>query len=96
MVGYNAAMNQPNPQETARKTTIESLLDHIDQFLEANPHITEESFGWFSCKQSNLLERLRDGGDITTRRLDSIIAFMANPVLTHRKDATHGTQAQSR
>lgn len=89
-------MNQPNPQKPEFKTTIAALLYHVEQFLEANPHIDEGSFGWFSCKQSNLLERLRGGGDITTRQLDRILAYMQNPVTTFRKDAPHGTQTQSR
>lgn len=81
-------MSQIRPQFD---NTIDALLYDIERFLEANPHISEESFGWFSIKQSNLLERLRSGGDITTRKLDAIIAYMRAPVTTKRKDADNGS-----
>lgn len=80
-------MNQPRPQFDS---TIQALLYDIERFLKLNPHISEESFGWFSIKQSNLLDRLRNGGDLSTRNLDRVIAYMRAPVTTNRKELPHG------
>ncbi len=78
MSPYISEMNQ-------RPLTIHCLLADLERFLEANPHIAESQLGWFSIKQPNLMERLRKGGDITTRQLDRLLDWMANPVLTFKK-----------
>lgn len=80
-------MNQQEPQFTS---TLEALCYHIDKFLAANPHVSEESFGWFSIKEPGLVKRLRNGRDITTRKLDAVIAYMRNPANT-KKDLRNGT-----
>lgn len=80
-------MSQPERQF---ESTIEQLLFNIEAFLDANPHISEESFGWFSIRQPELLKRLRDGGDVSTRNLDRLIAYMRNPVTSLKKEASNG------
>lgn len=60
-------------------TTREWLIYRIDEFLENNPHITAECFGWRAIQDTKLVGRLRAGSDVTTRKLDRIIAYMGNP-----------------
>lgn len=61
------------------KTTREWLIAQMEAFLQKNPSYTEQSFGWAALRDTSVLERLKKGGDITTRKLDAIIAFMSNP-----------------
>lgn len=86
-------MNQPQPQ--AYQWTIDRLLADLEAFLKANPHISEEQVGWFSIRQPNLLKRLRGGGDITTRKLDLVLAWLRSPVLTLKKEASDGTSEEA-
>jgi len=60
-------------------STIGWLLGQIEQFLTNNPTLTAENFGWRCCRDTSLVARLREGGDVTTRKMDAIIAFLANP-----------------
>ena len=61
------------------KTTRDWLIAQIEGFLKNNPTYTEQSFGWAALRDTSILKRLKNGGDITTRKLDAIIAFMTNP-----------------
>lgn len=63
------ASNQP-------KTTREMLILNIDLWLAKHPDIDAESFGWKAVADSSAVGRLKAGGDITTRKLDTILAFM--------------------
>lgn len=87
---YIQRMSQKRPNFTS---TREAVLWDIERFLEANPHISAESFGWFSVRQVGVVKRLRAGKDITTRNLDGIIAYLQNPVTTLKKETAHGTQS---
>ncbi len=62
----------------SHKTTKSWLLSEVNNFLEAHPEIEANSFGWKSIKDVSLVTRLRDGGDVTTEKLDKIIAFIFN------------------
>ncbi len=64
---------KPNPKPT---TTREAILERIEQFLVKNPSISPEGFGWAAIKDASLVERLRSGKDITTRKLDDILKYM--------------------
>lgn len=57
-------------------TTIDWLKAKIDEFLATRPEMSERTFGWRSIKEGGLVDRLHAGGDITTEKLDRIIAFM--------------------
>jgi len=57
-------------------TTLDWLKAKIDEFLVTKPEMTERSFGWLTIKEAGLVDRLHAGGDITTKKLDRIIAFM--------------------
>lgn len=61
-------------------TMIDWLLGNIERFLDANPGISDEGFGWFACKDSSVLGRLRLGGDIRTKKVERILAFLKFPV----------------
>lgn len=67
-------------QKTQKKpeSTREYLLMRIEDFLTKNPNVDAEAFGWAAIKDCSLVERLRAGGDVTTRKLDAIIRFMSN------------------
>jgi len=60
-------------------STREWLLDKIEEYLERNPHLSESVFGYQAVKDWGVVERLRAGGDVSTRKLDAFIAYMANP-----------------
>ena len=40
------------------------------------PRVTAEAFGWAAIKDSKLVKRLRDGGDVTTGKLDAVIKYL--------------------
>jgi len=69
--------------ETKQKTTVDYILETSEEFIKVNqakyPKLTEARFGWLVLKDSNLLPRLRRGGDITTRKLDAFVKFIKNP-----------------
>lgn len=49
----------------------------IEAYLAANPKVTPEGFGWAAIRDSYLVTRLREGGDITTKKLDAVIAYLS-------------------
>lgn len=63
---------------TAPKTTISWLLYTVNSFLSMHPDMSPETFGWQAIKDTSLVERLRSGGDVTTRKLDAIISYIHN------------------
>lgn len=51
------------------------LLSEIEAFLKRSK-MAESTFGQKSIRQWRLVERLRDGGDVTTRKAAEIRAFI--------------------
>ena len=73
--------------KTDRKTgpTVEWLLARIEEFLTLNAMDNDGcAFGWYVSQDRSLVTRLRDGGDVTTTKMDDILAFMQNPVTVTR------------
>jgi hypothetical protein len=66
-------------KEKKYSSTREWLLAKVEEFLVNNPHLDPESFGWKSVRDTSIVSRLRVGKDVTTRKLDMLIAYMANP-----------------
>jgi hypothetical protein len=66
------------------------FLAAIERFLKQNPGITHEHFGWLTIGDTTLVTRLRDGGDVTTRKLDLVTEFLLNA--STQKENTHGSQ----
>ncbi len=64
--------------KTTQKTTRSCLLEEVEKFLSDFPEVAPESFGWYAVKDSTLVERLRKGGDVTTKKLDMILLFIFN------------------
>lgn len=58
------------------QTTQACLLTAVNEYLETHPEMTAESFGWYAIGDSSLVARLRSGKDVTTRKLDKILAFI--------------------
>ena len=57
--------------------TVEWLLEHIEEFLTINNMDNDGyTFGWYVMRDKSLVTRLRDGGDITTRKLEATLVFM--------------------
>ena len=54
------------------------LLAEIEDFL-AETGMAATTFGQSAIRDWQLVERLRDGGDVTTRKAEVIRAFMASP-----------------
>lgn len=63
--------------------SIVRLLADIEMFLTENPELSAEGFGWRAIKETSLVKRLREGGDVSTRKMDAIIVFMA--IYRHKK-----------
>lgn len=65
-------------------STSEWLLHNIVRFLDANKDshgwLDDEAFGWMACRDSALMSRLTDGGDVRTQKMDAILAFIQNPI----------------
>ena len=71
--------------------TAKWLLDQIEEFLTINEMENDGcTFGWLLCRDRTLVQRLRDGGDVTLTRMDGAVAFMRNPVSGYRTYAKHG------
>ncbi len=81
----NKPLSAVTPPAVEKKfaSTLEWLVDRINSFLKMNKGLTEASFGWAAIKDTGLVERLRNGGDVTTRKLDALVRFMSNP---HKKE----------
>ena len=65
------------------KSTAAWLLRNIVLLLEANLYngwLDEEAFGWASCRDSSLVVRLRNGGNVRTDKMDQILAYLKHPV----------------
>lgn len=57
------------------QSTKAKLLAAIETFIKAKG-MTPESFGWAAIKDSYLVERLKNGGDITTGKADAILRYI--------------------
>jgi hypothetical protein len=72
-------------QNTRTCSTVSWLLAEIENFLTINSMENDGcAFGWYIMRDRSLVSRLRDGGDVTTKKMDDILAFMLNPVTTTR------------
>lgn len=60
-------------------SSIEWLAHEVEVFLANNPEMEPSSFGYRAINDPSLVARLRAGGDVTTRKMDKIIAFLQNP-----------------
>lgn len=72
------------------------LLATINDFLEECPEMSPETFGWKSVKDTTLVERLRNGGDVRTLKLDMIIAFIHNIRRSKNGEAKENRSQESR
>ncbi len=83
---------KPPKAEKKFASTLEWLIHQIDQYLKINPGVTEAAFGWAAIKDTGLVERLREGGDVTTRKFDALVRYMSNP---HSKENGNGNQSKA-
>lgn len=68
-------------QDRVQGPTAQWLLEVIEEFLTVNELDNDGClFGWVLSKDRTLVQRLRDGGDVTTSKMDEILAFVQNPV----------------
>lgn len=75
--------------------TILWLLEQIEEFLTLNDMANDgNTFGWLVSKDATLVQRLRDGGDISTSKMDDVIAFMQRPDNVYRTQTAEGTQVK--
>lgn len=73
------------------------LLSEIEMFLTLNNLDNDGClFGWHLSKDRSLVQRLRDGGDVTTSKMDEILAFMQNPVKIIQTGSRRGKIEQIR
>lgn len=63
------------PIQKPPSSTREALLQKIEDYLARNPGMSAEGFGWATIKDTRLVGRLRDDGDISTRKLDAILLY---------------------
>lgn len=72
------------------KTTL-WLLTLIEEFLTINDMDNDgNTLGWLIAKDRTLVQRLRDGGDISITRMDDVLAFMQMPVNNYRTSSMRG------
>ena len=61
-------------------STRDKLLYRIEVFLDKRPYLTEAQFGKEAIGDTQLVNRLRAGKDITTRNLDAINKVLDQPI----------------
>lgn len=67
-------------QDRVQGPTAKWLLEVIEEFLTVNSLDNDGcSFGWMMSKDRTIVQRLRDGGDVTTSKMDEILAFIQCP-----------------
>lgn len=86
---YSSKMLSNNPIPLTTQTC---LLAAVNEYLELHPEMTAESFGWYAVQDSSIVARLRKGGDVTTRKLDKILAFIHH----HKIGVYNGTPKENR
>lgn len=74
-----ASKKQTKPTKTPAKAqrSRDVLLAMIEQHLATYVNVTPEGFGWAAIKDTRLVPRLRDGGDITTGKMDDVLLYLA-------------------
>lgn len=70
----------PKTKQAKPTSSREWLLKRIEAYL-VQAQIDAETFGWVAVRDSSLVGRLRAGKDVTTRKMDAIIAYMAKPTI---------------
>lgn len=82
----------PIRKDNARQgPTSQWLLGLIEEFLTINNMDNDGNyFGWLVNKDRTLVQRLRDGGDVSITRMDDILAFMQYPATFRRTSAGLG------
>lgn len=69
--------------------TAKQLLVDIEDFMTINDMDNDGNyFGWLAIKDRTMVQRLRDGGDVSTTKMDEIYTFMQNPVAHYRAKAS--------
>lgn len=69
------------------------LLELIEEYLTINDMDNDgNTFGWLVAQDRTLVQRLRDGGDISITRMDDVLAFMQRPIQSYRTSARLGTR----
>lgn len=67
------------------------LMALIEDFLTINGMENDgNSFGWLALKDRTLVERMRGGGDLSTTKMDKVIAFLRNPDRTYKTVDSEG------
>lgn len=75
-------------------STLEWLLAQIEAYLKKNPHLTPAGFGWVAIRDTSVVERLRQGKDVTTRKFDALVRYMSNP--NQKKEISDGKQSKTK
>jgi hypothetical protein len=83
MYGIYPKMTE-KPAEKKFNSTREWLIAQIDECIAVHG-VDDESFGYHCLKDSSMVKRLRNGGDITTRKLDITVKFLRNPNFNNQK-----------
>lgn len=69
------------------------LLGLIEDYLTLNEMDNDgHTFGWLVAKDRTMVQRLRDGGDITVTKMDDVLAFMQCPANSYRTSASTGAR----
>lgn len=80
------------PSEVKKpKSTVEWLLQQIDDYRAKNPSMSEATFGWNAIGSTGLVPRLRAGGDVTTRKFDAIVRYMGK---SKQKGSINGDESK--
>jgi hypothetical protein len=67
------------------------LLGLIEEYLTLNDMDNDgNTFGWLSIGDVSVVQRLRDGGDVTIGKMVKIFAFMQRPVNSYLTSARTG------
>lgn len=78
----------PVKSDAQGPTALQLLVD-IEDFISVNDMDNDGNyFGWLAIKDRTVVQRLRDGGDVSTTKMDAIYDFMQNPADHYRAKAS--------
>lgn len=80
-------------EDSEQGPTVLWLLGLIEEYLTINDMDNDgNTFGWLVAKDRTLVQRLRDGGDISITRMDDVLSFMQRPIQSYRTSARTGSR----
>lgn len=66
-------------KDVYKSKAVETLVKAIDHFKRYNSGLSDEGLGWKAIQDSTVVTRLRNGGDVTTKKYEDLFDFLISP-----------------